>query len=193
MKYFTSIAILLFLGTNAFAQDPDTLSSIEGVVYSSINDQPVAGALINIKGTKYGTLSDSSGYFLINKIPPGKYYFYVSWFGYTRIDTSVSLESGSLRQFKFTLDGSCPFDAQEDIAKGKPKLLLVGGIAPTVYSDQKKFERKYDIEYYDFGDTPPAYACVEKYNKMVFKYLDQKFWNKWRQDVRDDVFNFNKE
>lgn len=181
MSHLTTIAFLSLLGMSVNAQVPDTLSSIEGVIYSSINSQPVGESLVNLKGTKYGALTDSSGYFRIDEIPPRDYQLEVIGFGYSQIDTAISLEPGSLHKLNFTLVGSCPFDAQKDIERSKPKLLLVGSIAPVIYPDQEKFERKFDVEYYDFGDTPPADACIEKYNKTVFKFLDHKFGKEWRQ------------
>ena len=52
---------------------------------------------------------------------------------------------------------------------------------------QDKFEKKYNIEYYDFGCTPPNEECVIQYNKTIFANLDKKYGRKWRKEVRKDV------
>jgi hypothetical protein len=80
--------------------------------------------------------------------------------------------------------------AQDDVAAGRPKLLLTGGIAPLVYSNQVKFEKKYKVEYFDFNCTSDLNECILSYNKVIFDFLDKKYGTKWRKEVRKDVIGF---
>ena len=81
--------------------------------------------------------------------------------------------------------------AEKDINENKPKLLLVGGIAPMVFANQKMFEEKYGISYHDYGDVYPHLDCITIYNKLIFEYLDNQFGPQWRNEVRKDVVGLN--
>ncbi|AKD03681.1 hypothetical protein PKOR_11765 [Pontibacter korlensis] len=70
---------------------------------------------------------------------------------------------------------------------------MVGSIAPVIYKNQHRFERKYKVQYFDFGCTPPAYECIEECNKTVFNYLDSKYGGKWRREVRPNVMFLEEE
>jgi len=78
--------------------------------------------------------------------------------------------------------------ADQDIAKNKINLLIVGGIAPAVYPSDQTFEEKYQVTYYDYGDLAAKGECMFNYNSKVFDYLTEKYGKTWRKEVRKDVY-----
>ncbi len=83
----------------------------------------------------------------------------------------------------------CEFNFERDLKKGKPKLLLVGSVAPVYVQGQEKHEKKFGFEYYDFGCQPDSEDCMKVYNFQTFEYLDKKFGKAWRKEVRPDVLH----
>ena len=81
--------------------------------------------------------------------------------------------------------------AEEDIKMNKPRLLLTGGIVPVHEIGQEKIEKKYSFKYYDFGCISPPIECIKQYNKLIFDYLDKKYGENWRREVRKDVIGLN--
>ena len=76
---------------------------------------------------------------------------------------------------------------QLDLKNGEPRLF--------VYDDQylgnhspNSFEKDYNVCYVSDGavyyNSPDS---IFKYNQIVFKYLDEKYGTKWREEVRKDV------
>ena len=80
------------------------------------------------------------------------------------------------------------FVAEKDIQNNNIRLITIGGVVPiaNTYLDND-FERKYKLKYFDYGDTPPFFDCVKKYNEVIFKFLDAKYGIQWRVNVRRDV------
>ena len=115
-------------------------------------------------------------------------------FGYQRLDTLVTLEEKSIKDLNLLVTTDCEVNreiAERDIKRKRPKLLLVGSIAPVIYPDQHKFE-KYNVQYYDFGCVTPANECINQYNERIFQFLDDKFGKKWRKGIRQDVIGLKK-
>ncbi len=77
--------------------------------------------------------------------------------------------------------------ALNDIQQKQVKLLLIGGVAPTVIQGQEKFEQQYGLQYHDYGCMPPEADSVKAYNKTIFRYLDATYGKQWRKQVRKDV------
>ena len=135
-------------------------------------------------------LTDSLGNFKFDNLKPGSYRLNARGFGYETLDTMIVLKDNALPNLSLLLKVKCDVDkyiAEQDLKKKKPRLLLIGSIAPIYYKNQKYFERKFRIKYYDYGDTPPAMECVVQYNRRIFDYLDSKYGKNWRQEVRQDV------
>lgn len=82
--------------------------------------------------------------------------------------------------------------ANQDIPNGTPFLLLQSGIAPVVYTTDKKFEDKYKAYYYESGCTGPKEKFAVEYNKIIFAYLTDKYGRKWKKEIRKDVIGFRK-
>ncbi|MFT2008113.1 carboxypeptidase-like regulatory domain-containing protein [Pontibacter sp. 13R65] len=195
----TVFLILLFLTTNldSFCQTENRAKTyIEGRIVSGVNKKPLADVYVSLKHKNIGTVTDSMGYFRFGEVPEGKYHLITQYFGYGETDTAINVASAPLTGLKITIEANCSYDkskAEVDIKSGEPKLLLVGSIAPVVFKNQHKFEQKYKVQYFDFGCTPPAYECIEEYNKIVFSYLDKKYGEKWRREARPDVMFLEEE
>lgn len=142
--------------------------------------------------------TDSLGNFKFEHLDTGSYDLVIH--GQPSLITleNIHLDSVSLEDFVVKINALDDWVSKEiaavDIEIKKPKLLLAGGISPIVYYDQHKFERKYHIEYYDYGDviTVP-FELMKEYNKRIFEYLDFKYGTKWRQKVRPDVIGLQDE
>jgi hypothetical protein len=133
------------------------------------------------------TYSDSLGFFSFNELKNGDYRIILNQF---RIDSALTIDGKIIDNFWIFLPKDCEVNsevAQEDIRKGNPKLLLVGGIAPTIVIGQEKFEKKFGVQYYDFGCITEDYVCIREYNYEVFRFLDSEYGKKWRRQVRTDV------
>ena len=82
--------------------------------------------------------------------------------------------------------------AHQDIQKQEIKILIIGGIAPVIYSSDSVFENKYHVTYYDFGCIAPNKECVFKYNVEIFNYLTSTFGKHWKKEIRKDVYGLKK-
>lgn len=189
--------ILLTLTSILVCQIAFGQSEINGFVKSSITDlRPITDVYIEIINIKRPVLermemADSKGFFKFVDLEPNKVYkLKVSAFGYADKIYDITTNNG-ITKTTFTLDASCEFSekqAEADWENGKAKLLLVGSIAPTANSPtDNKFEKKYGIEYYDFGCMPPIDECIKIYNQKMFKLMDEKYGENWRKNVRTDV------
>ena len=108
--------------------------------------------------------------------------------------TDSILNNSTGTKIKFTEPPDCiEIDqwVKSDIKNKTIFLFLQGGIAPVIYSSDKKFGEKYGIYFYDFGCIGPLDdKCVIKYNCMVFDYLSSIYGNKWQKEIRKDVIGF---
>lgn len=101
----------------------------------------------------------------------------------------------NIKDFSYPINFDCEvnkYKAIYDIQYNKPNLLLSGGYAPMIFEGQEKFEKRYNLVYYDYGCTSPDEICMIEYNETVFKYLNKKHGKKWRKEVRKDVEGFSK-
>ncbi len=190
-RVFMILSLLLPLQPTIGQSGDAKVSTMKGCLVSCVNNSRITTGLVKLKGTRLASIPDSLGQYIIREIPPGKHSVQVMGFGYNNIDTVVSFLAGDTASLDFALKTKCSHDAKVatiDIRENQIKLLLAGGIAPGAStSEDEAFEKKYDIQYFDFGCVPPADACIEEYNKVMFKYLDQKFGRTWRKEVRRDV------
>ena len=188
----TILLILTFCASVAVAQsDPEKLwISGKVKVLAGLEVVDPLDAFAEIERLHKFELIDTLGRFRFDNLMPGDYKIKIHGLGYSTLDTLVSLRNESIRDLQLMIVADCEVSrkiAELDIKNGKPNLLLIGGIAPVVYMDQYKFEEKYDVEYKDYGCTPPAQECVEQYNKRIFEYLDSQYGRSWRRKVRKDV------
>ena len=164
---------------------------INGNVKSSItNLRPISDIYIEqLKSEKpvleRMTMADSTGFFRIENLEPNTLYeIKLSAFGYKDQVFEIKTNNG-ITKTTLTLKAGCEYSRQQ---AEKPKLLIVGSIAPIAIStSDTKFEKKYGIKYFDFGCTPTIAECIKIYNERIFELMDKTYGMKWRKKVRSDV------
>lgn len=170
---------------------------INGNVKSSItNLRPISDIYIEqLKSEKpvfeRMTMADSTGFFRIENLEPNTLYeIKLSAFGYKDQVFEIKTNNG-ITKTTLTLKAGCEYSRQQadkDWKNEKPKLLIVGSIAPIAIStSDTKFEKKYGIKYFDFGCTPTIAECIKIYNERIFELMDKTYGMKWRKKVRSDV------
>jgi hypothetical protein len=85
-----------------------------------------------------------------------------------------------------------PEGARKDIRKGEPRILFPGGFgSPDLDSKaDKAFEQKYGVTFYSQGCIRMEDDDETGYNEVVFAYLDKKFGEEWRNELRHDAIGF---
>ena len=81
--------------------------------------------------------------------------------------------------------------AKNDIIKNKIRILFSGGFGgmPTFNSDNDlEFQKKYSVKFLSQGCIRMGkYENEKEYNSAIFAYLDKKFGQNWRYEIRDDA------
>ena len=178
----------LILGGYAFGQS----ATITGkIVSKNSGKSPMEVGFVGIKGSVVGCIPDSSGHYEINGLVQGKKYtIIISAFGYPKMEQTMELHD-RITEIDFQIETNCDYDQEKalwDIEQNEIKLLLIGSIVPRGNSkSDNRFERRYRLNYFDFGCMPPAAECVKEYNEAIFSFLDKTYGNAWRKRVRKDV------
>ncbi len=75
----------LFIQTKAIEPEPFLKNAtFSGYVMDSASNETLVGATVALKGTKFGTYTNKSGFFSLTKILPGEYTIIVSYLGYEK-------------------------------------------------------------------------------------------------------------
>ncbi|MDR6238788.1 carboxypeptidase-like regulatory domain-containing protein [Aureibacter tunicatorum] len=184
--------IWLICNYNAVGQ-----SSIKGLVKSSVTQlRPITNVYIEILNIKRPildrmTMADSLGHFYFENLELNKTYkLKISAFGYASQTFEVRTNK-IINDTVLVIEAECDYNeeqAEKDWKNGTAKLLIIGSIVPIANTRQDNlFEKKYNVEYYDFGCSPPIYECIKLYNERIFKLMDAKYGQNWRNKVRTDV------
>ena len=80
-----------------------SLAQIGGRIYHSVSGKPLANVNIVLKDTPLGAQSDSSGRFVIENIPKGKYTLIASRVGFLPYRTGIRIGRGTVRKLDFPL------------------------------------------------------------------------------------------
>lgn len=124
MKYFYQLLLitgLLFLVTDINAQSNGT---IKGTVLTS-DEQPAEGVSINLKGTRYGTLTNDKGEFSI-KAPAASYTLVVSQVGSNSQEQQITIEASKTQKLSpITISASVSELEAVNITAGKTNRLVV--------------------------------------------------------------------
>ena len=86
MKKLYILILLLAAGCLANAQNV-----VKGALFDESNGEAIPFANVALEGTTLGAVTDLNGFFLINKIPDGKYTLRVRYVGYEEYSTTVEL------------------------------------------------------------------------------------------------------
>lgn len=83
--------------------------------------------------------------------------------------------------------------AKKDIEDGSIKLIIIGGGDITGSFSDPVFEKKYHIQYITTGCVRfEDDDCLIYYNRLIMKYLEKKYGNKWRDEVLKSVAGLEK-
>lgn len=136
-----------------------------------------------------------SGYFSLYHLDSGELKLRLSlWEGAYTHDTTLLLHD-ALLNFHWELRFDSEVNATRaayDQRYARPRLLIVGGIAPAEVVGQEKFEQQYGIQYHSYGCISPSSAGMRAYSQWVFHYLDATYGRQWRKTVRADVLGLEK-
>lgn len=190
MRKLTFILILFI--NSIYSQDKLNGLSISGnlKVLFGFENIIVDNLIIELNPNHHFSKIDNFGNYKFENLESGIYKIRINDFNIKPEEFKVELKEKSISNFNIVVFADCAVNkeiAEIDIKNDKPRLLIIGSIAPVVYKNQDKFEKKYNIKYYDFGCTPPKEECVIQYNKTIFADLDKKYGRKWRKEVRKDV------
>jgi iron complex outermembrane receptor protein len=86
--------LMLFIGSSVFVSAQN--ASVSGVVSDSDSGDIIQGANLILKGTDYGTVSDSQGHYSILQIPNGKYNMVVAFVGYENLEHEIDVKEGMM-------------------------------------------------------------------------------------------------
>lgn len=193
---FLLISLLLISFIKSVNAQTDSVL-IRGMVISGKSKLPIREAVIIVKNSSLGTISDSLGNFKF-KIPfTEKVYLEVRYIGYDHTDTVIVSDNNEYGFLQLYLNYTCDIiskeTAFEDIRNDSIILYIFG--FPIYNEKQEKiddeFQKKFNIVYDDVGDSPPASPqCLIEYNIQIFNYLDKKYENKWHSKVNKSVSGY---
>jgi len=104
-------------------------TDITGRVIDSLG-QPLVGASVSLKETKYNTLTDNKGNFTFSSVPQGKYTLIVSYIGYSKLEIDIQVEGKDLKLAEVLHTATSALDQVQVIGYGtESKRFSIGSIA----------------------------------------------------------------
>lgn len=82
---------------------PDNYASITGYVTDASSRETLLGANIILMGTSIGSSTNTSGYYIISRIPPGNYTIRFSYIGYVEREMEISFQPGERKRLDVEL------------------------------------------------------------------------------------------
>src|ERR1051325_6551662 len=79
---------------------------IEGTVVAATTRHPVAGAMVTIQGTNFGSVTNESGHYQIVNVSPGPHAVTVRFIGYALGRQNATVEEGQTATVDFSLTES---------------------------------------------------------------------------------------
>ncbi|RLD90034.1 MAG: TonB-dependent receptor [Bacteroidetes bacterium] len=95
VRFVIFIVALLLLSNRGFSQKTNN-ATVRGFVYETETGEPAMFCNVSLDGTTYGASTDINGYFLISKVPPGKYTLVVTYLGFDTVRSNVNLINGEI-------------------------------------------------------------------------------------------------
>jgi len=187
------ILALLIYPLFLFSQIGSKKFSLGGQVRIIVGKDTVTPAnrpIVRLTGSQLGVLTDSLGNYLIRGLSSNKIKINMIGHGFSA-DTVVEIRNKSIDDFTILATTDCEVNravAERDIRMRNIRLLLTTGFIPPAETPiDSNFEKRYKVEYYDYGYLSPAVECVIQYNRRIFEYLDSQYGREWRSQVRKDV------
>lgn len=188
MKKFIFLILNLLTIINFNAQ-----VKLEGKIISAKTKlNPSEEIVITVRETKEIVFTDSLGNFTLSKLDKNRRYsIELTSFLYGKVNIEFETQSNNQIQKTFEVDANCDFDSETARSEWKnktAKLYLIGSIAPIANSkNDKKFEKKYNLKYFDFGCTPAPLECIIEYNKQILRLMEMEYGEEWKKEIRKDV------
>ena len=198
-----TLYILLFslLFVPVYAQQQFNGTVIDKATSQAI---PLAKIIIEYRDTLQETETNFEGEFNFRIVQTDSLNLKISALDYQNLDSVIFINSELLDLIielspdttrKYRTVHMSQYNKQgalSDIKKGKIQLLLPGGIipAPRLFTD-KDFENKFNLKFISQGCVRYPGENQTEYNQEVFKYLDEKYGDIWRKEIRNDVIGLN--
>lgn len=201
MKQLLYISFFLF-PILSFGQ----VREVYGIVTDE-NNEPLTGVYIFVNKTTKGVYTDFNGNYSLKNVTLNDTLFY----------SFISFETQKIRADKDTINVQMQKD---DIGREvvyityKPKKLTAKNIKNvfkeeaknnifiifisefTIYSnfsdEDLKFQEKYNVIYSSTVNWDVKSKYLRKYNKLTFKYLNNKHNTYWQNEIRKDAIGLNK-
>ena len=193
MKTAISLLIILISSLGFSQNDKSDTITIKGIIFSEVDGKPLENAYINYTSKYKYSITNENGKFEYKYLKKKKDLnekIEISALGYEKYDTIIDLNKDDIIDLFIVLKTRFGLNRQkalEDINQGEINILLSGGIAPVIYKGDKKFTKKYQVNFIEYGCEAISERSLIEYNQTVFEYLDKKFGEKWRKEIRDDV------
>lgn len=189
-RFVTSFFTIILLATGVQPSHSQPVK-VTGRAVSALTKAPIP--FCQITYSDKGTISDSSGYFVLDGLTKGIYtiHFHSLELG-NRTDTLLVIEHDDLTGKDWPVSSICDglnrSLALSDIAHGNMKLFLQSGDPPVTLRGQKRFSKRYKVEFYDFADlVHHPYDCLVMYNRVIFEHLDKTFGSRWRKGFNHGI------
>ncbi|WP_143337087.1 FEKKY domain-containing protein [Dokdonia pacifica] len=186
-KLLTNLTLILICGMS-YGQ-----IEIRGKVISEYTKEPIwTGYEIKPNIEKHPiSYSSEDGSYLIEYLEPNKEYEIILLvYGYEKPLKYIVKTNNGITYKDFLIEPNCNWKtkAQNDWDTSKAQFLLFGSIAPIMNTKaDDSFEKKYGIEYFDFGCQPPTFECIIMYNEKIAELMDEKYGKTWRDKARKDI------
>lgn len=189
----SSILILTF---TFFCLKSDGQLKCRGQIFSSITQEPITFGVVRLSSPA-GTVGrgkelsriDSLGFFSISLNDTSGVWIFID----------CGLEGNTTLKFAYSdtvvktyIKTDCysynADRAKKDIQNNNIYLLCqLGYVSYKFSSIDSTFMKKYNVTYYTFADEPIMSDCMWLYNSEIANFLDKKYGEIWRNEVRWDV------
>ena len=185
---FTLLAATLQL---AAAGSTSGAAGLRGIVLSGVDASPLPDAVVSLcrkPDLCMRARPDSNGAFEFTRIKAGSYRLEVKALGYPPFIRQIAVAGRGTKSIGISMKAGCDLDsatAVRDLAAGRPRIVLQGGIAPVTTPWDARMQARFGFTYLELGDELRApTACYIQYNRAVFRFLDGRFGPSWRDSVR---------
>jgi iron complex outermembrane receptor protein len=136
MKSTLIFSFLAIVFSYAWGQ---TTGEIGGQIINDHTGLPIENVTIQVVGSQMGTSSDSSGFFLLSRVPEGLHRITCSHIGYLQIERSVEVEAGKLTRLDIFLNPDIKLLHEFIVKEASPDRLIISKM-PYVETDFYKFQ-----------------------------------------------------
>ncbi|TCP23919.1 hypothetical protein EV195_10784 [Tenacibaculum skagerrakense] len=170
--------------------------SISGYAKIIVADDtlPSKDLILELKPGYHIIETDSLGFFEFKDLKKGIYILKYIYDGSKNNEFNINIENKSVKNFSIIYNSNCQFNrkkALEDIKNNNIRLIVISGIALYYHNDDKVDEKKFNFKYHFLGCIIEDFECMKQYNQTIFNFFDKKYGDKWRNDIREDVYFLN--